>query len=130
MNSSPTPVIVTTARTDGCGSRISTTTSTSPLSTSGVNRTAWTPQYGTSSIQTVCQMPVTGVYQMPCGLRICLPTGCDPESVGSHTQTTSSWSPVGFSALEMSNVNGSYPPLCSPTTVPLTVTLQCQSTAP
>ena len=29
----------------------------------------------TGSIQTVCQMPVTPVYQMPLGSRRCLPTG-------------------------------------------------------
>ena len=41
---------------------------------------------GTGSIQTVCQMPVTGVYQMPPGLRTCLPRGCAPASVGSQTR--------------------------------------------
>ena len=39
---------------------------------------------GTPSSQTVCQMPETGVYQMPCGLSTCLPRCCRPVSVGSQ----------------------------------------------
>src|SRR5437660_11705986 len=107
-----------------------TSTSTSPLSTSGVQRTDLTPQDGSPSVHTVCQMPVTGVYQMLLGLVSCLPTGWLPFSVGSHTQTISSCSPSFFRALETSTVNGSNPPLCSPTSLSLTNTLVCQSTAP
>ena len=49
---------------------------------------------GTGSSHTVCQMPVTGVYQMPPGLLTCLPRGWLPASVGSQTRTTSSFLPV------------------------------------
>src|SRR5262249_40020671 len=91
---------------------------------------------GTGSSQTVCQMPVTGVYQIPPGLLTCLPRGCAAPSVGSHTRTSSSFFP-GLSASVMSKENGAEPPLCpsaslSPSTgisVPLTSTVVCQSTA-
>src|SRR4051794_38443235 len=36
-------------------------------STFGTGRTCFTYPIGTTSSQTVCQIPVTGVYQMPCG---------------------------------------------------------------
>ncbi len=48
---------------------------------------------GTPSSQTVCQMPETGVYQMPAGRSTCLPRCCRPESDGSHTETSNSFSP-------------------------------------
>jgi hypothetical protein len=54
---------------------------------------------GTGSIHTVWQMPLTEVYQMPEGSRVCLPRGCVPESVGSVTETTSSWSPAPSSGV-------------------------------
>ena len=41
---------------------------------------------GTVSSQTVCQMPVTAVYQMLFGSSTCLPRGCVPASVGSVTR--------------------------------------------
>ena len=63
--------------------------------------------FGTGSSHTVCQMPVVGVYQMPCGLRICLPRGWYEPSVGSLTLMTSSCSSIGFNALKMSKLNGS-----------------------
>src|SRR6185295_13117776 len=86
---------------------------------------------GTGSSQTVCQMPETAVYQMPLGLSTCLPRGCRPVSVGSQTATTSSCeSDCGFKASVISNVNGSYPPSCVPTDLPLTKTSARQSTAP
>src|SRR5262245_30559261 len=74
------PPTTTSADTLGDGALISTRTSTSPLSTSGEKRTFFTysvpgPGFGTGSIQTVCQMPVTGVYQMPPGRLTCLPRG-------------------------------------------------------
>ena len=31
---------------------------------------------GTGSSQTVCQIPVVGVYQMPFGRSCCFPNGC------------------------------------------------------
>ena len=43
----------------------------------------------TGSSHTVCQMPETAVYQMPCGRLACFPTGCGPLLVGSHTRTVS-----------------------------------------
>ena len=61
----------------------------------------------TGSSQTVCQMPLVGVYQMPCGLRTCLPRGCVPASVGSQTPTSNSFAPDLFSASVMSKLNPS-----------------------
>src|SRR6266542_6901000 len=48
---------------------------------------------GTGSSHTVCQIPLTAVYQMLFDCSTCLPRGCGPLSVGSQTLTTSSWSP-------------------------------------
>jgi hypothetical protein len=62
----------------------------------------------TGSSHTVCQMPVVGVYQIPCGLRICFPRGCQLASIGSETETTISCSSESFfSASVTSKVNGS-----------------------
>src|SRR5438874_1759425 len=128
-----TPGALTVAQTRGCASLTSTVTSTSPLSTSGVNRTPVTyigpsDDFGTGSIHTVCQMPVTGVYQMPPGLLTCLPRGWAAASVGSHTRTTSSFGP-SFSASVTSNENGSDMPRCVPSSFPVTNTVDSQSTA-
>jgi hypothetical protein len=38
---------------------------------------------GTGSSHTVCQSPVTGVYQIPSGVETCLPRGWPNLSVGS-----------------------------------------------
>src|SRR5262249_44462520 len=84
----------------------------------------------TFSNHTVCQMPVTAVYQMPDGSRTCLPRGCNPLSVGSHTATTISCPEPGLSAEVMSNQNVSYPPSCFPTGLPLTQTSARRATAP
>jgi len=65
---------------------------------------------GTGSSHTVCQIPEAGVYQIPFGSRTCLPRGCSPPSVGSHTPTTISFAPSSTNASVMSNVNRSYPP--------------------
>ena len=48
---------------------------------------------GTLSHQTVCQMPLMGLYQMPPGLRFCLPRVLYPLSVSSVTRTTRLFSP-------------------------------------
>src|SRR5579864_9205360 len=40
----------------------------------------------TGSSQTVCQIPLVEVYQMPLGLRTCLPRGWVLLSVGSETE--------------------------------------------
>ena len=45
--------------------------------------------FATGSIHTVCQMPLTGVYQMPLGFSTCFPRGWYPLSVPSNTRTTS-----------------------------------------
>src|SRR6476660_6501280 len=66
----------------------STTHSTSPRSMSGVNRTLVTCTSLTGSIQTVCQMPETGVYQIPPGFLTCLPRGWTPSFVVNDTPTT------------------------------------------
>jgi hypothetical protein len=81
------------------------------------------------SSHTVCQIPEYGVYQIPPRLRRCLPTGMSWESVGSHTPTMISLLPLRR-ALVMSYENLSKPPSCVPSRVPLTQTLDCQSTAP
>src|SRR5690606_28322230 len=60
-------------------------TSTVFVSISGVILMPSTYAAFTASSYTVCQIPVTGVYQMPCGFTICLPLGCGPLSVGSQT---------------------------------------------
>ena len=67
---------------------------------------------GTGSTHTVCQMPVTAVYQMLRGLRTCLPRACSPSSVGSHTESTISCcfrpgAAPSHAASVMSSVNGS-----------------------
>src|SRR5690606_39080613 len=69
-------------------------------------------------------------YQIPLGSFTCLPRGCGPSSLGSHTLTISSCSPLPSSNSLMLKVNGSYPPLCSPAFCPFTNTSACQSTAP
>ena len=40
---------------------------------------------------TNCQIPVTEVYIMPCGYKVCFPLGKPPASVGSNTQTVASF---------------------------------------
>lgn len=75
---------------------------------------------GTGSIHTVCQMPVTGVYQMPRGLSACLPRGWKPLSVGSVTLTVSRCAPLAESAGVMSNEKGVKPPVWLPTSRSLT----------
>src|SRR5690606_18032892 len=85
---------------------------------------------GTPSNHTVCQMPVTGVYQMPWGRTTCLPFGWGPSLVGSHTPTTISCCAPFAKYGVMSKENGSYPPSCEPTFRPFTYTSHCQSTAP
>lgn len=55
---------------------------------SGVRTSESTLASGTGSIQTVCQMPLVGVYQMPLGLADCLPTAY-LSSVVSFTFTSS-----------------------------------------
>ena len=52
--------------------------------------------FATGSIHTVCQMPLTGVYQMPLGFSTCFPRGWYPLSVPSNTRTTSFCSPLAF----------------------------------
>ena len=100
-----------------------------PPSMSGVVRMFSMARSGTGSSHTVCQMPLTGVYQICPGLLTCLPRACLPLSVGSHTRTTTSLSPF-FSACVMSNAKGVNPPQCSPSLVPFTHTVVFQSTAP
>lgn len=51
-----------------------TVTASEESATSGVSTSESTDASGTGSIQTVCQMPELGVYQMPLGLRDCLPS--------------------------------------------------------
>src|SRR3546814_2684460 len=70
-------------------------------------------------------MPLTAVYQMPEGSRICLPRGCVPALVGSVTSTMISFAP-GFRYSVISKPNASNPPLWLPTTDPLTRTVVYQ----
>ena len=64
------------------------------------------PSLGTGSSHTVCQIPVTEVYQIPLGSRTCLPRACVHVSVGSHTDTASSCSCPSASSPVMSKLNG------------------------
>src|ERR1035437_1310497 len=75
-------------------------------------------------------MPLVEVYQMPFGLRTCLPRGCVPASVGSQAVTINSFGPDGLSASVMSKLKASYPPRCWPISLPFTQTLASKSTAP
>src|ERR1035438_6661529 len=67
-------------------------------SRSGIMESSEMDFSGTGSSHTVCQMPDTAVYQMLFGFSTCLPRGCGPVSLGSHTATTISSSPFPFSA--------------------------------
>ncbi len=71
----------------------------------GVILSAAMESSGTCSSQTVCQMPETGVYQMPPGSVTCLPWSCQAVSVASVAFTTRVLSP-GLRAAVMSNENG------------------------
>src|SRR5690606_7873778 len=75
---------------------------------------------GTLSSHTVCQIPETGVYQIPCGSLICFPRGCGPSLVGSHTLNAISWLLPRLRKLEILNEKGLKPPSCRPTCCPLT----------
>src|SRR5690606_4594266 len=86
--------------------------------------------FGTLSTHTVCQIPETGVYQIPCGSLICLPRGCGPSLVGSHTLNAISWLLPRLRKLEILNEKGLKPPSCRSTCCPLTYRSHCQSTAP
>src|SRR6476660_1292060 len=103
---------------------------TEPLSTSGTIFNSLIYAALTGSIQTVCHIPLVGVYQIPCGFRICFPRGCVDPSVGSHALTRISFGPVNLTASVISNVNASYPPRCFPTSFPFTKTRASKSTAP
>ena len=84
---------------------------------------------GTASIQTLRQMPVVRVYQMP-PLPRCLPLGCpNASSAGSKTSTTSSCSLPG-ARRPASKEKWAYPPSCSPSTPPSRYTRARQSTPP
>ena len=74
------------------------TSFTTDLSTSGVIFIDAMFALGKGSNQTVCHIPVTEVYIMPCGLRVCLPRGWPPLSVGSYTRKAISCSPALVSA--------------------------------
>ena len=85
---------------------------------------------GTVSNQTVCQIPVTGVYQILLGTWTCLPLGCGPASDGSQTRTRIVCLSPLISSSEISKLNPSKPPWWLPARVPLTQTSASQSTAP
>ena len=84
----------------------------------------------TGSSHTVCQIPLTGVYQMPLGFVTCFPRDWNPLSVGSRTRTTIVFLPLVFTAAVISKKNGVNPPLWVPTLMLFTHTSACQSTAP
>ena len=99
------------------------------LSISGVTLIFSIKLLETGSSQTVCQIPVTGVYQIPSGRLTCFPLGWYPSSVGSHTLTTSLLLPL-VNAEVISNEKGVKPPVCCPTLISFTQTSAFQSTAP
>ena len=92
-----------------------------PALMSHVKSRSWMKRSGTVSSHTVCQMPVTRVYQMPPGCSFCLPCSWKP-SVASSTRTSNSLPPA-FNALVMSNENGVNPPRWLPIFWPLTQTV-------
>src|SRR5688572_15061195 len=92
------------------GPRSLIATDKTPRSMSGVILTDSMEVSETGSNQGVCQIPVTGVYQIPPGFRTCFPRGCGPASVGSQTATTNSWPPDFLRASVMLKLNLSYPP--------------------
>ena len=108
----------------------STSIRTVMSSISAIGRTFVMCAFGTASSQTVCQIPVTGVYQIPCGLLSCLPMPWTPSFVGSQTLTTSSCLPSALTARVRSTVKGQYPPWWLPTLTSLRKTSARQSTAP
>ena len=98
-------------------------------SSSGVNRSSASRRaLGTGSSHTVCQMPDTGVYQMPFGSRICLPRGCSPADDGSHADSTSSFAPSRRKSVR-SKENAVEPPAWLPTSAPLSQSVASKSTA-
>ena len=99
-------------------------------SISGVIRSSSICLAVTGSSQTVCQMPVTGVYQIPSGLFTCLPLGWYPSSVGSQTFTTNLLFPLPDNAAVISKENGVKPPVWLPTFTSFTQISAFQSTAP
>ena len=72
---------------------------------------------GTLSAHTVCQIPDWAVYQMPPRRSRCLPRAWWPVSLSSWTATTRTLA-SSPSASVMSQVNGRYPPVWSPTATP------------
>ncbi|MNQ67006.1 hypothetical protein D3C85_815100 [compost metagenome] len=83
----------------------------------------------TGSIQTVCQIPVTGVYQIPSGFFTCFPLGCGPSLEGSQTFTVNCCVVPVIKGV-ISKENGVYPPVCEPILTPFNQTSVFQSTAP
>ena len=84
---------VTSNRSPGCVPHAAAATRNVRRSRSGVATTLRIYCCGTASSHTVCQIPVTGVYQMTSGLFTCLPRGWQPASVGSQTRTRSVLTP-------------------------------------
>src|SRR5690606_36417572 len=99
-----------------------------PRSISGSGRMESIYVFETGSSQTDCQMPVTGVYQMPFGSNTCFPRAWVPVSLGAQTATTSFCSPC-VRCLVTSKVNGLLPPRCVPSFLLFTHTSVSHSTA-
>jgi len=83
----------------------------------------------TGSNHTVCQIPETGVYQIAWGFFTCFPLGIYDSFVGSQTFTTSFWLPDVKKGV-ISNLNGTYPPVCVPIFTSFKYISAFQSTAP
>jgi hypothetical protein len=83
------------------------------------------PVDGTTSIQTVCQMPVVRGYQMECGwsCQSCFPRGFARSSGSSSARTTISRFSDFSTHAEASNENGVYPPRCVPSRYPFAHTV-------
>ena len=93
---------------------------TAPAGRSGTTVIDSIDSSGTGSIQTVCQIPVTDVYQIPLGSLTCLPRAWVQVSVGSQTETASSCVARSPRSSVTSKLNGVYPPLWSPASSPFT----------
>ena len=101
------PASATACTTWFCAAPVtSTVTLATDLSMSGTVLTRRIEVVGTGSIQTVCQIPLTEVYQMPDGFCVCFPRACVQLSVGSVTATTTSCSLPGERWSVISKLNG------------------------
>src|SRR5437667_2361411 len=83
-------------------------------STLGVQRIRARREVGTTSSQTVCQMPVVRGYQMECGssCQSCLPRGLERSRGSSYARTVIVCGRLDKTESVISTKKGVYPPSC------------------